>query len=504
MSEAIQQDCNEWDNALAAERIGGLDLLRGLALLGILLANVHQMFMPWDIANEPVQFTGSNTSTLIDWFLIEVLVNSKFLTVFSLLFGIGFGLQVSSLKARQNGQYKITYLRRIFMLAIFGVFHGLHLYGADVLLYYAVTGFVLLWLCEWRAKTLMLSGLGLTLMVLLLSFVLSWGASKSPLLLLAGILLIGLTVWLSRNAATPQILVRSLASFLVAVIAYGAVTVPDVSDGQRWHNLRMDAETAWQTATANKTTVTLGDSPVDLPLSTGSVELLLEADLAHADHMALAVIAYQDGPASLVQALRTNQFIQAQVGFALYFFWRTLAIFMIGLGLVKWGLFRRLEKNSYRQAARWGLMTGLPLALLGAALDALAATTPGQLPGVSFLIHEASVYPLSLALAAAVMLWAQSKAWQRIQQVVSSAGRMALTNYLAQSAVMLWLASGLGLYGSLTRMEQSLLACGVFAGIALLSHLWLVRFRMGPVERLWRVTTYGWKIGYTNKRPPLA
>ncbi len=498
MSTATPRDSNEWADALAAERIGGLDLLRGLALLGILLANVHQMFMPWDISNAPVQFTGSDTSTFLDWLLIETLVMSKFLTVFSLLFGIGFGLQVSSLKARQNGRYRITYLRRISVLAIFGLLHGLYLYGADVLLYYAVTGFVLLWLCEWQAKTLLLSGFGLTLMVLLLGFALGWGTSKSPLVLLVGILFIGGTVWLSRNAPVQQIFLRGISCFLVAIAAYGMATAPDVSDGQTWHNLRSDAETAWLTATSDKVGITLGDRSVELPLTAGDANHLLEADLAPADDMALAVIAYQDGPASLIQALRAKQFIEVQVGFVLFYFWRTLAIFMVGLGLVKWGLFRHVKKDGYRQAVRWGLIAGLPLALGGTALKALAATTPGQLPGIGSLMHEASVYPLSLALAAAVMLWAQSGAWRRIQQVISSAGRMALTNYLAQSAVMLWLAAGLSLYGTLTRVEQSLLACGTYAGIALLSHLWLVRFRMGPVERLWRVATYGWKKGIAN------
>jgi uncharacterized protein len=49
---------------------------------------------------------------------------------------------------------------------------------------------------------------------------------------------------------------------------------------------------------------------------------------------------------------------------------------------------------------------------------------------------------------------------------------------------------GLALYGRLSGPELSALACVVFVVLASLSHVWLTRFRMGPLEWLWRCGTY--------------
>ena len=76
-------------------RIAALDAIRGVALLGILLANVRQMFLPWEVAAFAVPArNGSDLLAWLDWGFFDSLVDLKFITLFSLLFGAGFALPV--------------------------------------------------------------------------------------------------------------------------------------------------------------------------------------------------------------------------------------------------------------------------------------------------------------------------------------------------------------------------------------------------------------------------
>src|ERR1044072_199547 len=78
-------------------------------------------------------------------------------------------------------------------------------------------------------------------------------------------------------------------------------------------------------------------------------------------------------------------------------------------------------------------------------------------------------------------------------QVLAPVGRMALTNYLLESAVSLWLYDGwgLGFVGRLPPSRCVAVTLAVFALQVLFSHLWWSRFRFGPAEWLWRTLTYG-------------
>ena len=77
-------------------------------------------------------------------------------------------------------------------------------------------------------------------------------------------------------------------------------------------------------------------------------------------------------------------------------------------------------------------------------------------------------------------------------RVRAPAGRMALTNYLLQSLVCTWIFSGwgLGFFEQLPRAWQVPFVLVFFTAQVLLSQAWLARFRMGPMEWLWRSATY--------------
>jgi hypothetical protein len=149
-------------------RIAWLDALRGFALLGILWANVRQMFLPFEAGGFAVSLGGSERLAWLDWQVFHALIDLKFLTLFSLLFGVSFALQNQRLDARGHG-FTAIYLRRVLILALLGVAHGLLLYSAEVLLCYAIAGLLLLTIRRLSAGRLLQGGL------ILLGVTLIWG-----------------------------------------------------------------------------------------------------------------------------------------------------------------------------------------------------------------------------------------------------------------------------------------------------------------------------------------
>lgn len=159
------------------ERIEAMDVLRGFALLGILLVNIlffsgpmqETIMRPWRESPQP-WLQGAVT-----W-----LVQGKFYCLFSFLFGMGFAVQIARLEAR-GGQVAGVYARRLAVLLGFGLLHGLLVWMGDILAIYAATGFlllafrrrkprtllvwaacllalgILLWLCLWLLVTLVAS-----------------------------------------------------------------------------------------------------------------------------------------------------------------------------------------------------------------------------------------------------------------------------------------------------------------------------------------------------------
>ncbi|WP_187107853.1 DUF418 domain-containing protein [Sphingomonas xanthus] len=124
------------------ERSALLDSLRGYALLGILVANM-MVFSGWIFLPEatrtglPLAGFDSASELLIEW-----LVVGKFYSIFSLLFGIGFAIQIGRFEARGEGVGR--YARRLFYLFLIGLAHIYLLWLGDIVALYAAMGAVLL------------------------------------------------------------------------------------------------------------------------------------------------------------------------------------------------------------------------------------------------------------------------------------------------------------------------------------------------------------------------
>lgn len=126
----------------ASERLQVMDVLRGFALLGILLMNIEGMAGPMLATGTGLDPTLTGVDRWADA-AIYLLVQGKFFTLFSLLFGMGFAVMAE--RARARGQdFTALYLRRSLALLGIGLVHALLIWSGDILVAYALLSLPLL------------------------------------------------------------------------------------------------------------------------------------------------------------------------------------------------------------------------------------------------------------------------------------------------------------------------------------------------------------------------
>jgi len=353
----------------SSERFALVDAVRGLALLGILWINFYNT-AGFFISNVPA---GLERNTV---YLEQFLGYGKFISLFSLLFGIGFALQLERLKARLSAaRATLIYSRRLLVLLVLGVLHYLLVWEGDVLHIYAAVG--------------------------------------------AALLLV------SRGAKSPD-----YRPFLLLGAAIFIIT----------------------------------------SLSNINLEFPAEPERG----------SYFD----FVAARGKTLFAFLGGNIALYLTW-LLGVFLYGKHLVESGkLTRPLEHLIYwRKTLRWALPLGLGINALHVFL-----LTRGDYTGYD--LHPVIGFPLALVyLCGMVFFYARGGRSRWLE----AAGRMALSNYLAQSLCFTVLLYTYGFHLSrwFTPTRALLYIALFFALQCVLSRLWLSRFRMGPMEWLWRSLTYG-------------
>ena len=147
-----------------ADRIELLDALRGFALFGILLANILY-WSGWGLMTQEQQiaFAGAEAATW-QYRFHHLLVDGKFYTIFSLLFGAGFALQIARLSARGLEGLRI-YRRRVLVLLGIGLVHSWLVWDGDILTLYALLGLVLPFFHKWRERSLIIAAAVLIFLV---------------------------------------------------------------------------------------------------------------------------------------------------------------------------------------------------------------------------------------------------------------------------------------------------------------------------------------------------
>jgi uncharacterized protein len=141
------------------KRIQALDVIRGVSILGILPVNVDGFAAPkWASLNPNLWFFPNEGSTAISYWIMQTGFHEKFISMFSMLFGVSLFLVGGELSDKQRGR---ILARRFAVLFLFGLLHGFLIWWGDILSLYAVTGAIMFFCRSWHPKRLMIIGVTL-------------------------------------------------------------------------------------------------------------------------------------------------------------------------------------------------------------------------------------------------------------------------------------------------------------------------------------------------------
>jgi uncharacterized protein len=376
------------------DRLLLIDALRGFALAGVLLVNLGGFSLYYfmdDAGRAALPSAGFDAWARM---AVQILVQDKALTLFSLLFGLGIAMQVERAEAAGTGTTPVV--RRLLVLLGIGLIHAHLFWWGDILAIYAALALMLLCVRRLPDTALLIGGLGLGLF------------------------------W-----------------FLLAPIA--AALKPDGFPEQP--RLYADAFGAF---------------------SSDDLTVALRQNIVVAHWMWLEI-------------------------WGLFPF--VFARFLLGY----WAGRKRLlhDPASHRGLLRAILLVG---GLLGAgsviAIEWIESMrlTESLLHGNRIgefglrLLRRIGPLGMGLAYAAGFALLFLRPQWRRWLRLLAPAGRMALSHYLMQTLVCVWLFYGIGLgIGPSGGFAVRLLVWAMLFGLQIgFSHWWLRRFRHGPMEWLWR------------------
>lgn len=131
------------------QRISSIDAVRALALLGILLVHSHDHFNIYFR-----ELPENALDAVTNWLYSNVLLVKAFM-VFAFLFGLSFSLQMSRAAAK-GVDFRLRFCWRLVLLAVFGLIHSFF-YCGDILLIFAITGFLLVLVWKLRTRYLALA-----------------------------------------------------------------------------------------------------------------------------------------------------------------------------------------------------------------------------------------------------------------------------------------------------------------------------------------------------------
>lgn len=203
---------------------------------------------------------------------------------------------------------------------------------------------------------------------------------------------------------------------------------------------------------------------------------------------------YQGGWAEQMEHRVSTAFEWQTVGFATWTFWRTTGLILVGMALFKLGvLSNERSEQFYRRLLVGGLVLGLGLILAGVWYRSLNDWGFVENVFIGRQFNHWGSLALAGAYLAGIMLWCRHRVDGLVTGAFAAVGRTAFSNYLLQTVVgtALFYGHGLGLFGTLSRIELLGVVLFIWAIQILLSVLWLRYFRFGPVEWVWRTLTYG-------------
>lgn len=394
----------------APPRIATLDFIRGIAVMGILLANLPAFGLPESAYFSPLSWGGSTGIDRVAWYATFVLVEGKMRGLFTLLFGASM-LLVADQARRAGRSPAATHYARMAVLFVIGCLHLYLIWWGDILAHYALVGSI----------AFLFSGLSVRWLVGVGVAMLGWEIAFSA----AG----GAALFAAGARATPA----AIETWNAMAYAFGVPPATHLRAEIAALGGSFVLGVRWRWAMA-------GDPFTFLPIL---------------------------GP-------------------------QTLSAMLFGMAAYRSGLLTGAwDGERYR---RWALVT-LGIALPVYAVLGLVTIAHGFDQRWVYLASIAVVPPFRIAAAIgyACVLVLLFTARGRASERIAAVGRAAFTNYLGTSMLMgaVFAGWGLGLFARLSRAELYLLAPLVWAIMLAWSQPWLVRFRFGPLEWVWRSMARG-------------
>lgn len=160
-----------------SSRINQLDIMRGFALLGILLMNIQSFSMPSAAYLNPTTWGDLQGINFVTWTFSHIFADSKFMGLFSILFGAGVCL-FAERAMQKNGKSTALHYKRNFWLLIFGLLHAHFIWYGDILVSYALCAFWVYWFRNRSPRFLIISSIlflsGATIYSLFVQFALDY------------------------------------------------------------------------------------------------------------------------------------------------------------------------------------------------------------------------------------------------------------------------------------------------------------------------------------------
>ena len=389
----------------SAERIQSLDILRGIAILGILVMNIQSFSMPGAAYLNPMAYGSMEGVNGWVWTLSHLFADQKFMTIFSILFGAGVVL-ITQKSFERTGKSAGIHYRRNFWLLIIGLLHAHLLWYGDILVAYAICGFLIYPLRKMKAVYLLI--LGVILISIHTVFYTFFGTSME--------------FW------PPE-------------------------------SLEM-AKQSW------------------IP----SQELIQEE-----------IAAITGTLSQQIAKVSSSAVFMETFVFLMIFLWRAGGLMLVGMAFYKWGILSATKSRSfYIKGSIIGLILGLTITGYGMYTNFQANFSFEY----SMYLGSQWNYWGSLFMAygyiCLIMLFAKTSLYSKIKARLAAVGQMALTNYIAQTVicVFIFFGVGLGFFGQWDRSIQFLVVVVISLMQLVWSKPWLAKYRFGPLEWAWRSLSY--------------
>lgn len=409
--------------SMKTARYGTLDTVRGFALLGILPMNMPIFALSAYIFFSPRNDGGFEGLDWLAWASSHLLFEMKMMALFSMLFGAGVVLFIERHNAKHGKGGVQAQFIRLGWLLVFGMVHAYAIWEGDILVAYALCGVLAVALHRLSVKWLL--GLGA---LLLMGGVVMWG---------------GLGVLFS--------LMRS--GYENSPVVDGVIVPEPGTLADAWKESRSefvpDAE-----ALASERDAFLGSY----------------SDLFW-NHRLLAVLEMQT------------------VGMLTFAFWRIAGLMCIGMALFKLRFWQgEWSGKGYARLSAVAGGIGLVLVCISIYRTSVLPADFVRLFLIDMWFNYFGSVGVALAMASGLIVLTRSGLLEGATDRLASVGRMAFTNYISQSVLCALTFYGYagGLWGSLSRFDLLGLVVFIWCLQLVWSPMWLSRFRMGPLEWVWR------------------